>query len=115
MAYYRLLAGWKPVVADLQARWSYQRKDRDSPTGEKVTGAVRPVLLHLRRMGVAYIVLLVGLFLTTLSWYYVQRNVELQNRDRFDETVQVSREAIDRQTNSYVGRHTRGPSPFRGE
>ena len=65
-------------------------------------GFTRSAFRHLRRMGVAYAVLLVALFLTGLSWYYVQRTVELQNRDRFDETMQISQEAIDRQTESYV-------------
>ena len=63
---------------------------------------VRRVYEHLRRAVVAYVVLLVALMLTLLSYYYVRQNVEVSARDQFDETVRAAQDAIDRQMNSYV-------------
>ena len=60
------------------------------------------VFEHLRRVAVAYAVLLVALALTSLAYYYVRQNVEVSTRDQFDETVQAAQDAIDRQMNSYV-------------
>ena len=60
------------------------------------------VFEHLRRMAVAYAVLLVALMLTALAYYYVRQNVEASVRDQFDETVMAAQDAIDRQMNSYV-------------
>src|ERR671920_255990 len=57
---------------------------------------------HLRRMGVAYAVLLVALALTLLAFYYVRQNVEASVRDQLDETVRAAQDAIDRQMDSYV-------------
>jgi signal transduction histidine kinase len=42
--------------------------------------------------------LLISLILTALAWYYVRHNVEVQPRVRFDETVEATREAIERRT-----------------
>jgi signal transduction histidine kinase len=53
---------------------------------------------HLRRVGVAYGVLIISLLLTALAWYYVRQNVEAQTRVRFDETVQVTQDVIERRT-----------------
>ena len=60
------------------------------------------VLEHLRRMAVAYTVLLVALALTLLAYYYVRQNVEASVRDQLDETVRAAQDAIDRQMDSYV-------------
>ena len=60
------------------------------------------VFEHLRRMGVAYAVLLVALALTLLAFYYVRQNVEASTRDQLDETVRAAQDAIDRQMDSYV-------------
>ena len=60
------------------------------------------VFEHLRRMSVAYAVLLVALALTLLAYYYVRQNVEASTRDQLDETVRAAQDAIDRQMNSYV-------------
>jgi signal transduction histidine kinase len=43
-------------------------------------------------------VLLISLLLTALAWYYVRQNVEARERARFDETVQATREVIERRT-----------------
>jgi signal transduction histidine kinase len=57
-------------------------------------------------MAVAYVVLLIALVLTfmvtSVAIYYVLKNVEDTSRVRFDKTVRVARDAIDRQLNSYV-------------
>ena len=60
------------------------------------------VFEHLRRMSVAYAVLLVALALTLLAYYYVRQNVEASVRDQLDETVRAAQDAIDRQMDSYV-------------
>jgi signal transduction histidine kinase len=60
------------------------------------------VFEHLRRMFVAYAVLLVALALTLLAYYYVRQNVEASVRDQLDETVRAAQDAIDRQMDSYV-------------
>jgi signal transduction histidine kinase len=57
---------------------------------------------HLRRGAAAYGVLLIGLLLTGLAWYYVRQNVEAQTQARFDETTQATREAIERRTKAYL-------------
>jgi signal transduction histidine kinase len=57
---------------------------------------------HLRRGTAAYGVLLISLVLTALAWHYVRQNVEAQNRTRFDETAQVTQEAIERRTKAYL-------------
>jgi signal transduction histidine kinase len=57
---------------------------------------------HLRRGTAAYGVLLISLLLTALAWHYVRQNVEAQNRARFDETAQVTQEAIERRTKAYL-------------
>jgi signal transduction histidine kinase len=62
----------------------------------------RSVLGHLRRAAVAYAVLLVALSLTLLAYYYVRQNLGEAERSQFRETVRAGRDAIDRQTNSYV-------------
>lgn len=64
--------------------------------------AVLSVLRHLRSAAVAYMVLVISLFLTGLAWYYVHANVEAQARSRFDEITQGARIAIDRRTEAYV-------------
>ena len=62
----------------------------------------KPVLEHLRHAAVAYVVLLVGLILTLLAYYYVRQNVEASVRNRFEETVGAAQNAIERRMNSYV-------------
>ncbi len=63
---------------------------------------VRAALGHLRRAAAAYAVLLVALVLTLLAYYYVQQNVKVEARGRFDETARAARDALDRRMNSYV-------------
>ncbi|HEV8045393.1 MAG TPA: CHASE domain-containing protein, partial [Rubrobacter sp.] len=58
--------------------------------------------LHLRLAAVAYGVLLISLLLTGLAWYYVRHTVEVENRVRFDETVQATQAAVDRRTDAYL-------------
>src|SRR5829696_10104287 len=62
----------------------------------------RRVFEHLRRMAVAYVVLLVALVLTFLAYYYVRQDVEDAARYRFSETVLAARSAIENQMGSYV-------------
>ena len=49
---------------------------------------------HLRRAAPAYGVLLMGLLLTGLAWYYVRQTAEEQTRSRFQETTQATQETI---------------------
>ena len=63
---------------------------------------VRRVFEHLRRMAVAYAVLLVALVLTFLAYHYVRQDVEDAARYRFSETVLAARSAIENQMGSYV-------------
>lgn len=63
---------------------------------------VRPVLEHLRRVAVAYVVLLAALLLTLLAFNYVRQNVEASRRVQFNETVLETREFIDSRVDSYV-------------
>lgn len=60
------------------------------------------MLEHLRRAAVAYAVLLVALSLTLLAYYYVRQNLGESERSQFRETVRAARDAVDRQTDSYV-------------
>src|SRR5918993_541693 len=62
----------------------------------------RRVFGHLRRMAVAYAVLLVALVLTLLAYHYVRQDVEDAARYRFGETVLAARGAIENQMGSYV-------------
>src|SRR5918997_1252639 len=62
----------------------------------------RRVFEHLRRMAVAYAVLLVALVLTFLAYHYVRQDVEDAARYRFSETVLAARSAIENQMGSYV-------------
>ena len=62
----------------------------------------KAVLRHLRRMAVAYVVLLAALMLTILAYYYVLQNVEASRRVRFDETVLLAQNAINNRVNSHV-------------
>jgi serine phosphatase RsbU (regulator of sigma subunit)/CHASE1-domain containing sensor protein/anti-sigma regulatory factor (Ser/Thr protein kinase) len=57
---------------------------------------------HLRRSVAAYGVLLISLLLTALAYYYVRQNVEAQNHLRFDETTQLTQQAIERRTKAYL-------------
>jgi serine phosphatase RsbU (regulator of sigma subunit)/CHASE1-domain containing sensor protein/anti-sigma regulatory factor (Ser/Thr protein kinase) len=57
---------------------------------------------HLRRSVAAYGVLLISLLLTALAYYYVSHNVEAQNQLRFDETAQLTQQAIERRTKAYL-------------
>jgi serine phosphatase RsbU (regulator of sigma subunit)/CHASE1-domain containing sensor protein/anti-sigma regulatory factor (Ser/Thr protein kinase) len=57
---------------------------------------------HLRRSVAAYGVLLISLLLTALAYYYVSQNVEAQNQLRFDETAQLTQQAIERRTKAYL-------------
>jgi CHASE1-domain containing sensor protein len=57
---------------------------------------------HLRRTAAAYGVLLISLLLTVLAYYYVSQNVEAQNHLRFDETAQLTQQAIERRTKAYL-------------
>ncbi|HKZ27719.1 MAG TPA: CHASE domain-containing protein, partial [Rubrobacteraceae bacterium] len=63
---------------------------------------MRRVFEHLRRMAVAYAVLLVALVLTFLAYHYVRQDVEDAARYRFSETVLAARSAIENQMGSYV-------------
>src|SRR5919199_5623242 len=63
---------------------------------------LKPVLEHLRRAALAYVVLLVALILTLLAYQYVREKTVEASSVRFDETVRAARDAIDRQMNSYV-------------
>ena len=63
----------------------------------------RAVTRHLRQAALAYAVLLVALVLTLLAFYYVRQNVEASARERFDDTVQTSQEAMARRLERYVG------------
>jgi CHASE1-domain containing sensor protein len=65
------------------------------------SGFVR-IRRHLRRTAAAYGVLLISLLLTALAYLYVSQNVEAQNRLRFDETTQVTQEAIEHRTKAYL-------------
>jgi serine phosphatase RsbU (regulator of sigma subunit)/CHASE1-domain containing sensor protein/anti-sigma regulatory factor (Ser/Thr protein kinase) len=47
-------------------------------------------------------VLLISLLLTALAYYYVRQNVEAQNHLRFDETTQLTQQAIERRTKAYL-------------
>jgi signal transduction histidine kinase len=60
------------------------------------------VFEHLRRAASAYVVLLFALMLTLLAYYYVRQNVENSADNRFHESVQAARDAIENQMNSYV-------------
>ncbi len=60
------------------------------------------LLRQLRLAAVAYGVLLISLLLTGLAWYYVRHTVEVENRVRFDETVQATQAAVDRRTDAYL-------------
>ena len=60
------------------------------------------LLRQLRLAAVAYGVLLISLLLTGLAWYYVRHTVEVENRVRFDETVQATQAAVDRRTEAYL-------------
>jgi CHASE1-domain containing sensor protein len=57
---------------------------------------------HLRRSVAAYGVLLISLLLTALVYSYVSQNVEAQNQLRFDETAQLTQQAIERRTKAYL-------------
>ena len=57
---------------------------------------------YLRRGSAAYGVLLIALLLTVIAWYYVRQVVEEQNRDSFQESTQVTQEAIERRTKAYL-------------
>ncbi|MGB3635929.1 MAG: CHASE domain-containing protein, partial [Rubrobacteraceae bacterium] len=50
----------------------------------------------------AYLVLLIALFLTLLAWGYVRINVEDQNQVRFQETVSATQDSVDQITTSYI-------------
>ena len=56
----------------------------------------------LDRTPAAYVVLLGTLLLTLLAWYYVDQNVENRERARFEETVTVTKEAVDQRMSAYV-------------
>src|SRR5919107_1153123 len=62
----------------------------------------RGMFEHLRRMAVAYAVLLIALVLTFLAYHYVRQDVEDAARYRFSETVLAARSAIENQMGSYV-------------
>jgi serine phosphatase RsbU (regulator of sigma subunit)/CHASE1-domain containing sensor protein/anti-sigma regulatory factor (Ser/Thr protein kinase) len=57
---------------------------------------------YLRRLTAAYGVLLIALLLTVIAWYYVRQVVEVQNRARFEESTQATREALERRTKAYL-------------
>jgi signal transduction histidine kinase len=63
----------------------------------------KSVLEHLRRVAVAYVVLLVALILTFLAYQYVRQNTEASKRVRFDEMVRAAQDSIYNRINSYVG------------
>src|SRR5215218_11521928 len=57
---------------------------------------------YLRHRAAAFGVLLIALLLTVVAWYYVSQTVEVQNRARFEESTQASREALERRTKAYL-------------
>jgi CHASE1-domain containing sensor protein len=57
---------------------------------------------YLRHRAAAYGVLLIALLLTVVAWYYVSQTVEVQNRARFEESTQATREALERRTKAYL-------------
>ena len=48
------------------------------------------------RTAIAYVVLLVALVLTVLAFYYVGRNVEAREHERFEEITGSAERAVDR-------------------
>jgi len=57
---------------------------------------------YLRRRVAAFGVLFIALLLTVLAWYYVGQTVEVQNRARFEESTQATKEALERRTKAYL-------------
>src|SRR5215210_4581439 len=57
---------------------------------------------YLRRRTAAFGVLFIALLLTVVAWYYVRQTVEVQNRARFEESTQATREALERRTKAYL-------------
>jgi serine phosphatase RsbU (regulator of sigma subunit)/CHASE1-domain containing sensor protein/anti-sigma regulatory factor (Ser/Thr protein kinase) len=57
---------------------------------------------YLRHRAAAFGVLLIALLLTVVAWYYVSQTVEVQNRARFEESTQATREALERRTKAYL-------------
>jgi signal transduction histidine kinase len=62
----------------------------------------RSVREQLGRTAIAYAVLAVALLLTGLAYYYVRHNVEQVARDRFEEAVQATEQAVDRRMHTYI-------------
>jgi signal transduction histidine kinase len=69
---------------------------------EALRSGLGVLLRQLRLAAVAYGVLLISLLLTGLAWYYVRHTVEVENRVRFDETVQATQAAVNRRTEAYL-------------
>lgn len=72
----------------------------------------RAVREHLGRTAAAYGVLVVALLLTVLAALYVRENVAARENERFDETVQTVRRALDRRMNTYVDSMLEGRGLF---
>ena len=54
------------------------------------------------RTAIAYVVLLVALVLTVLAFYYVGRNVEAREQERFEEITGSAERALDRRMQTYI-------------
>ena len=54
------------------------------------------------RTAIAYVVLLVALVLTVLAFYYVGRNVEAREHERFEEITGSAERAVDRRMQTYI-------------
>ena len=67
------------------------------------------------RTAIAYVVLLVALVLTVLAFYYVGRNVEAREHERFEEITGSAERAVDRRMQTYTRRDARRKGPLRRE
>ncbi len=76
-----------------------------SRSGAAVGAADSPpasLLASLRRAWPAYVVLACTLLLTFGAWRYAERTVRVNEQERFDRRVALSRETIDRRLDAYV-------------
>ncbi|MGI8649090.1 MAG: CHASE domain-containing protein [Rubrobacter sp.] len=62
----------------------------------------RRFMLHARFGAVAYAVLAISLIFTALSYLYARQSIEAEVGVRFQETVLVSEQSLERRTNSYL-------------
>jgi CHASE1-domain containing sensor protein len=66
---------------------------------ERLKGSARE---GFGRTAIAYVVLLVALVLTVLAFYYVGRNVEAREQERFEEITSSAERAVDRRMQTYI-------------